>query len=99
MRPAELAQARGELVAFAAQVLAPLPRSDQRRWGETGCNAGQTLLLQTRRPSGATWTKVATTRTRFGGAYAFSARQKQTKVYRVVWDGVRESAARTVRTR
>jgi len=60
--------------------------------------AGQTLLLQTRRPSGATWMKVATTRTRSGSAYAFSARQKQTKVYRVVWDGVRESAARTVRT-
>jgi len=35
MKPAELAQARGALVAFAAEVLAPLPRSDQRRWGET----------------------------------------------------------------
>ena len=34
MRPAELARARGELVAFAAEVLASLPRSDQRRWGE-----------------------------------------------------------------
>ena len=33
MRPAELAQARGYLVAFAAQVLGSLPRSDQRRWG------------------------------------------------------------------
>jgi SRSO17 transposase len=35
MRPAELAQARSQLVAFAEQMLAPLPRSDQRRWGET----------------------------------------------------------------
>jgi hypothetical protein len=30
MRPAELAQARGELVAFAAQVLAPLPPLSSR---------------------------------------------------------------------
>src|SRR5665647_579376 len=35
MKPAELAQARGELVAFAAEVLGSLPRADQRRWGET----------------------------------------------------------------
>ena len=35
MKPAELAKARGELVAFAAEMLAPLPRRDQRRWGET----------------------------------------------------------------
>src|SRR5665647_3571041 len=35
MKPAELAQARGELVAFAAEVLGSLPRCDQRRWGET----------------------------------------------------------------
>jgi len=27
MKPAELAKARGDLVAFAAQMLAPLPRS------------------------------------------------------------------------
>ena len=35
MKPAELAQARGQLVAFAAEMLASLPRPDQRRWGET----------------------------------------------------------------
>jgi len=35
MKPAELAKARGELVAFAAQMLARLPRCDRRRWGET----------------------------------------------------------------
>jgi SRSO17 transposase len=33
MKPAELAQARGELLAFAAEMLGSLPRSDQRRWG------------------------------------------------------------------
>ena len=48
MRPVELAQARGELVAFAAQVLAPLPRSDQRRWGETYLRG---LMLDGRRKS------------------------------------------------
>lgn len=35
MKPAELAQARGDLVAFAAEMLGSLPRADQRRWGET----------------------------------------------------------------
>jgi hypothetical protein len=35
MKPAEPAKARGELVAFAAEMLASLPRPDQRRWGET----------------------------------------------------------------
>lgn len=35
MKPAELAQVRAELLAFAAEMFAPLPRSDQRRWGET----------------------------------------------------------------
>jgi len=59
--------------------------------------AGQTLLLQTRRPGSSAWTKGASTRTQSKGAYSFTVRQKQTKVYRVVWDGVRESALRTVR--
>ena len=31
MKPAELAQARGDLVAFAAEMLDSLPRCDQRR--------------------------------------------------------------------
>jgi SRSO17 transposase len=30
----ELARVRGRLVAFAEEMLAPLPRNDQRRWGE-----------------------------------------------------------------
>lgn len=34
MRPVELARVRGRLVAFAEEMLAPLARSDQRRWGE-----------------------------------------------------------------
>ncbi len=35
MKPAELAQVRERLLAFTAQMFASLPRSDQRRWGET----------------------------------------------------------------
>src|SRR5919108_6212338 len=31
---AELARVRGRLLAFAGEVLAPLARADQRRWGE-----------------------------------------------------------------
>jgi len=34
MTPAELAQARRRLVAFAAEMFEPLARADQRRWGE-----------------------------------------------------------------
>jgi SRSO17 transposase len=34
MTPAELARVRRRLVAFAAEVFQPLPRADQRRWGE-----------------------------------------------------------------
>jgi SRSO17 transposase len=48
MKPAELAQARGQLVAFAAEMLGSLPRSDQRRWGETYLRG---LMLDGRRKS------------------------------------------------
>ena len=34
MTPAELAQARRRLIAFAAEMFEPLARADQRRWGE-----------------------------------------------------------------
>jgi len=34
MTPAELAQVRRRLVAFAAEMFQPLARTDQRRWGE-----------------------------------------------------------------
>jgi len=48
MKPAELAQARGQLVAFAGEMLGSLPRSDQRRWGETYLRG---LMLDGRRKS------------------------------------------------
>jgi hypothetical protein len=48
MKPAELAEARGDLVAFTAEMLASLPRRDQRRWGETYLRG---LMLDGRRKS------------------------------------------------
>jgi SRSO17 transposase len=48
MTPAELAQARGRLVAFAAEVFEPLVRADQRRWGECYLRG---LMLDGRRKS------------------------------------------------
>ena len=34
LKPQELASVRGRLVAFAEEMLAPVARKDQRRWGE-----------------------------------------------------------------
>ena len=48
MKPTELAQARGEMLRFAAEMFASLPRSDQRRWGETYLRG---LMLDGRRKS------------------------------------------------
>ena len=48
MKPTELAQARGEMLGFAAEMFASLPRSDQRRWGETYLRG---LMLDGRRKS------------------------------------------------
>jgi SRSO17 transposase len=48
MKPAELAKSRGDLVAFAAEILGSLPRCDQRRWGETYLRG---LMLDGRRKS------------------------------------------------
>ena len=48
MKPVELARVRGRLVAFAEEMLAPLQRSDQRRWGEVYLRG---LMLDGRRKS------------------------------------------------
>ncbi|MFH0915171.1 MAG: IS701 family transposase [bacterium] len=48
MRPAELAKARGQLVAFATETFGSLARSDQRRWGEVYLRG---LMLDGRRKS------------------------------------------------
>jgi len=48
VKPVELARVRGRLVAFAEEMLAPLQRSDQRRWGEVYLRG---LMLDGRRKS------------------------------------------------
>jgi SRSO17 transposase len=48
VRPVELARVRGRLVAFAEEMLAPLARSDQRRWGEVYLRG---LMLEGKRKS------------------------------------------------
>lgn len=48
MKPTELAKTRGRLVAFATEMFASLPRSDQRRWGEVYLRG---LMLDGRRKS------------------------------------------------
>ena len=57
------------------------------------------VLLQGRRKPTGAWSRVATRTTTSGGAYSFTIRQKPTRWYRVVWDGVCESAQKKVRTR
>ncbi len=48
MKPTELAEARGRLVAFTGEMFASLARSDQRRWGEVYLRG---LMLDGRRKS------------------------------------------------
>ena len=48
VKPVELARVRGRLVVFAEEMLAPLQRSDQRRWGEVYLRG---LMLDGRRKS------------------------------------------------
>jgi hypothetical protein len=58
----------------------------------------QALTLQWRAPGSATWRSSATIQTSADGTYAHTVKQSKTRVYRVVWGGVCESAARTVAT-
>ncbi|MBM3148154.1 MAG: transposase [Actinobacteria bacterium] len=48
MRPAQLAEVRADLLAFAAEMFGSLPRCDQRRWAETYLRG---LMLDGRRKS------------------------------------------------
>ena len=59
---------------------------------------GQTLTIQSRKPSGRSWSKVATVTTSADGTWSRTIRQRATCAYRVVWGGVCESAPRTVLT-
>ncbi len=61
-----------------------------------GPPAGEQLLLQSRGPSGGSWSTVARTNATDEGHYVFTTDQAASTAYRVVWDGVVESASRTV---
>ena len=61
-----------------------------------GALADVTLTLQSRSPSGTTWSKVATTTTAADGSFAVTARQSKSRVYRVIWNGVCESKGKRV---
>ncbi len=56
------------------------------------------LTLQSRKPSGGSWSKVASVETETDGTFSHSMKQSTTTVYRIVWGGVIESAPRTVTT-
>jgi hypothetical protein len=64
-----------------------------------GLLEGQRVILQKRGLSARKWSKLTTTRTLAGGTYAFTIKQRKSMRYRVVWDGVCESAQKKVRTR
>ncbi len=57
------------------------------------------LTLQARKPTSSSWSKVASVRTKPDGTYSRTVKQSTTKIYRIVWGGVVESATRKVRTR
>ena len=56
-------------------------------------------MLQSRRPGQARWQTVSAGLTCSDGSYAFRITQTSTRLYRVVWDGVCESAGARVRAR
>ena len=61
--------------------------------------ASKRLQLVSRLASQSDWRVVAKTSTLGDGTYSFgSVRQKQTRIYRVKWNGVTQSATRKVRT-
>jgi hypothetical protein len=62
-----------------------------------GTLANRTLVLESRRPSGGAWRTLKTTRTGSGGNYRFWVKAAGSRVYRVAWRGVRNSATRTVK--
>lgn len=63
-----------------------------------GALARKQIMLQSRRPGQARWQTVSAGLTRSDGSYAFRITQTSTRLYRVVWDGVCESARARVRT-
>jgi len=60
--------------------------------------AGARVQLEARWPGVRTWRVLSAQRTRVDGSCAFRVRQKFSRSYRIVWDGVLESVARKVAT-
>lgn len=62
-----------------------------------GTLPGRTLVLQSRKLRSGSWRTVSSTKTRSAGGYRFTVKPGGSRVYRVVWRGVKTSATRTVR--
>ncbi len=80
---------------------ASMPVTGVLTYKKTGGDEPQTLTLQARTPRRSAWKTVAKVKTDPStGAYSRTIKQaSRTRVYRIVWGGVRESRARTVRIR
>ena len=100
LKPAWFAFARGNAITVTTPSSAA-PRTAFAVGGalttKLGSGAGQTLLLQARTP-GKTWARAGNAKTQADGTYTFRVSQKQTRSYRVVWDGVCQSTTRKVTT-
>jgi len=55
------------------------------------------LVLQSHKLRSGSWRTVSSTKTRSAGGYRFTVKPGGSRVYRVVWRGVKTSATRTVR--
>ncbi len=58
---------------------------------------GRSLVLQSRKLSGGAWRKVTSRTTGSDGSYRFGVKPGGSRVYRVVWQGVKTSATRKVK--
>jgi hypothetical protein len=94
--------AGGSKVTLAAPAKVKAQRSfkvsGRLTYRSAGAPTSQVLTLQWRAPSGASWHSLATIHTADDGTYSRTVTQSTTRVYRVAWGGVCESAARTVTT-
>ena len=79
---------RGVAFAVSGKLTSRTPETPQ----------SEVLTLQARKPSSSKWSKVASVHTALDGSYSRTIKQSTTKIYRMVWGGVVESATRRVRT-
>jgi hypothetical protein len=93
--------AGGNRVSIDAPAFARIGTSVRVRGTVTNASIGavnsRTLVLQARKTSGGSWSTLKSTRTDGDGKYRFYVKASSSRVYRVVWRGVRTSATRTVR--